>query len=118
VIWKIGFENDTALVISARRPVKVLLLRKTSRSTSFDMLSPFPGLGNPSASLLSWKELMRSAARDVKALDGRNAQEEDLEGSDMPSIAGCEDGAGRTGKERLDGCKKHFGRQKGEAVRF
>ena len=50
--WKSGVALNI-FVISARSPEKVRLVRKTSRSTSFAMLSMLPGFDKPKASRLS-----------------------------------------------------------------
>ena len=57
------------LVISARRPVKLLLVRRTSLSTSFDILSREPGCGKPKAFRFSCKDEKSSVARCTMALD-------------------------------------------------
>ena len=48
---------EKLLFSSARRPEKVWLVRRTSRWTSFAMLSTVPGFDSPSALLRSWKDL-------------------------------------------------------------
>lgn len=52
------------LVRSARTPVNMPLLRKTSRWTSRDRLSIVPGLVRPSLARRSWMELMASPNAD------------------------------------------------------
>ena len=66
--WNIGdMEKDFAF--SARRPEQAWLVRKTSRSTSLEMLSTEPGFDRPSASLRSWNDVTASESRWTMALD-------------------------------------------------
>ena len=62
--------------MSARRPVKLLLLRRTSASTSFDILSSWPGFGRPKAFLFSCNDEKRSVARWTMALEAMKSNDE------------------------------------------
>ena len=61
-----------ALVRSALRPENIELVRKTSRCTSFAILSTDPGFDNPNAALRSEKDVYVSARAAETALLYRN----------------------------------------------
>ena len=64
-VWNIG-ETENAFVISARSPVNIWLVTKTSRVTSFEIFSTMPGLESPRDSLLSWKAVYRAFILDFQ----------------------------------------------------
>ena len=59
-VWKRGLA-EWVYEMSARRPVKAEVLSSTSRCTSLEMPSIFPGFDRPKAARLSAKDVYTSA---------------------------------------------------------
>jgi hypothetical protein len=87
-----------ALVMSARRPEKADPLRKTSRSTSFAMLSIVPGLDSPNASLRSCRFAYASASRLTTALVVKKERASESFSERVAML--CKDGRGRRKRKR------------------
>lgn len=68
-------------VSSARMPVNMELLRKTSRSTSFEIFSTLPGFDRPNFALRSEKESHASAIMEASWLLVKGDRIDPVEGA-------------------------------------